>query len=68
MIFGYHALDGAYETPMRVVGANIYFEWLLYPLALIPVGIFLYGLYQHVRSWLVAKGSVNRTDYMVRRS
>lgn len=67
MIFGYHALDGAYETPMRVVGANIYFEWLLYPLALIPVGIFLYGLYQHVRSWLVAKGSVNRTDYMVRR-
>jgi len=62
MFFGYHGFEGAYEVPMRIVGANIPFEWLVYLLMPIPVGIFLYGAYQRIRIWMLARGSMYRWD------
>lgn len=62
MIFGYHALEGGYDVPMRVVGANIPYEWLIYILMFIPIGVFLYGFYKKVQVWLLAKGEIHRKD------
>lgn len=62
MIYGFTPLDGGYDIPMRVVGANIPYEWLIYLIMLIPVGIFLYGFYEKVRVWLLAKGEIHRND------
>ena len=39
MIFGFEPLEGGYDIPMRVVGANVPYEWLIYFIMLIPVGI-----------------------------
>ena len=36
----FHPIQGGYDIPMRVVGANIPYEWLIYILMLIPLGIF----------------------------
>jgi nitrate reductase gamma subunit len=47
---------------MRVVGANIHYEWLIYILMLIPFGLFFYGFYKHVKIWKTAQGKINRGD------
>ncbi len=62
MIFGFEPLEGGYEVPMRVVGANIPFEWLIYLIMLIPVCVFLYGFFKRVQVWLLAKGELHRND------
>ncbi|SHG89292.1 Fe-S oxidoreductase [Thermosyntropha lipolytica DSM 11003] len=62
MIFGYIPLEGGYEVPMRVVGANIPFEWLIYILMFIPLGVFIYGFYKRVQVWMLAKGEIHRND------
>lgn len=60
--FSFHPLEGGYEIPMRVVGANIYYEWLIYILMWIPISIFLYGVYKRVRLWMQAQGETHRQE------
>lgn len=62
MIFGSEPLRGFYEVPMREVGANIPYEWLIYIIMLIPVGVFLFGLWKKIEVWLLAKGEIHRND------
>jgi Fe-S oxidoreductase/nitrate reductase gamma subunit len=62
MIYGFTPLEGGYDVPMRVVGANVPYEWLIYVIMLIPVGIFLYGFIEKVKVWLLAKGELHRND------
>lgn len=62
MSFSFHPFEGGYEIPMRVVGANIHYEWLIYLIMWIPVSIFLYGVYKRVRIWLQARGEVHRKE------
>ncbi|MGI6453455.1 MAG: heterodisulfide reductase-related iron-sulfur binding cluster [Syntrophomonadaceae bacterium] len=62
MIFGFHPLEGGYDVPMRVVGANIPYEWLIYIIMFIPVGVFLFGLYKRISVWMLAKGEIHRND------
>ncbi len=59
----YHPIEGGYQIPMRVVGANIPYEWLIYIFMLIPIGIFLFGFYQRIRIWQLGKGNQHRTDH-----
>lgn len=61
MFFGFKPID-VWSEPMRVVGANIPYEWLIYLFMFIPIGIFLYGFYQRVRVYFVPKGELKRTD------
>ncbi|HWQ74423.1 MAG TPA: heterodisulfide reductase-related iron-sulfur binding cluster [Syntrophomonas sp.] len=67
MIFGFIPMEGGYRIPMRVVGANIYFEWLIYILMLIPLGFFFYGFYQRVKVWRLAQGIEHRNDQLGKR-
>ena len=60
MIFGFHPLEGGYDVPMRVVGANIPYEWLIYVIMLIPVSVFLFGFWKKLEVWLLAKGEIHR--------
>ncbi len=62
MIFGFHPLEGGYDVPMRHVGANIPYEWLIYVIMFIPIGIFLYGFWKKAEVWLLAKGELHRND------
>ncbi|MGI6513323.1 MAG: heterodisulfide reductase-related iron-sulfur binding cluster [Syntrophomonadales bacterium] len=62
MLFGFIPIDVWSEPPMREVGANIPYEWLIYVIAVIPVAVLLYGLYQKVRVYMAARGKVNRLD------
>ncbi len=62
MIFGFEPLEGGYEVPMRVVGANIPYEWLIYIIMLIPIGVFLFGFWKRLEVWLLAKGELHRND------
>ncbi len=62
MYFGFIRFDVWSDPPMRVVGANIPYEWLIYIFMFIPILIFLYGAFQRVRVYLLAKGELNRTD------
>ncbi len=62
MIFGFHPLEGGYEVPMRVVGANIPYEWLIYIFMFIPIGIFLFGFWKKIEVWMLAKGELHRND------
>lgn len=62
MLFGFIPIDVWSEPPMREVGANIPYEWLIYLIAVIPVAVLLYGLYQKVRVYMAANGKVNRLD------
>lgn len=62
MIFGYHPLEGGFEIPMRVVGANIPYEWLIYIIMLIPIGVFGYGVFQRTQVWRLGKGEQHRVD------
>ena len=52
----FHPIQGGYDIPMRVVGANIPYEWLIYILMLIPLGIFIYGAYRRIRIWRLGQG------------
>lgn len=67
MIFAFEPFQGGYPIPMRVVGANIPYEWLIYILMLIPLGFFFYGFYQRVRVWKLARGEEHRNDQPVNR-
>ena len=67
MIFAYEPLEGGYNVPMRVVGANIPYEWLIYILMLIPLGIFIYGFYNRVQVWKLGQGEQHRNDQAGRR-
>jgi Fe-S oxidoreductase/nitrate reductase gamma subunit len=62
MIFGFHPIEGGYDVPMRMVGANIPYEWLIYVLMFIPIGFFLYGFYKRFQVWTLAKGELHRND------
>jgi nitrate reductase gamma subunit len=62
MIFGYHPLEGGYDVPMRIVGANIPYEWLIYIFMFIPIGVLLYGIYKRYQVWTLAKGEIHRND------
>lgn len=64
MNFSYHPFEGGYSIPMRVVGANIHYEWLIYILMFIPLAIFFYGVYLRVRIWLTARGKLERSDHI----
>ncbi len=66
MIFG-NEFQGGYEIPMRVVGANIPYDWLIYIIMFIPIGIFLYGFYKRVQIWMLAKGEIHRNDRVGKR-
>lgn len=62
MIFGFEPLEGGYEVPMRVVGANVPYEWLIYIFMFIPIGIFCFGFYEKAKVWWLAKGEIHRVD------
>ena len=62
MIFGFHPIEGGYDVPMRMVGANIPYEWLIYIFMFIPIGIFLCGFYKRFQVWTLAKGELHRND------
>jgi Fe-S oxidoreductase/nitrate reductase gamma subunit len=47
---------------MRMVGANIPYEWLIYIFMFIPIGIFLFGFYKRFQVWTLAKGELHRND------
>ena len=61
-VFGFIPLQGSYDKPMRVVGANIPYEWIIYIIMLIPIGFFLYGSYQRIKIWKTGRGEQHRTD------
>ncbi|MGE5397794.1 MAG: heterodisulfide reductase-related iron-sulfur binding cluster [Chitinophagales bacterium] len=60
MFFGFERFE-VFEAPMRKVGANVPFEWLIYIFMLIPIAIFLFGAYLKIRVWVIGKG-INRVD------
>ncbi len=62
MIFGFHPIEGGYDVPMRMVGANIPYEWLIYIFMFIPIGILLFGFYKRFQVWTLAKGELHRND------
>lgn len=62
MIFGSEPLRGFYETPMREVGANVPYEWLIYLFMFIPIGIILFGMWKRIEVWMLAKGETKRFD------
>jgi Fe-S oxidoreductase/nitrate reductase gamma subunit len=67
MIYGFEPLEGGYDIPMRVVGANIPYEWLIYLIMFIPIGIFLFGAYKKIQMWMLAKGEIHRNDKIGKR-
>ncbi|MGR6835464.1 (Fe-S)-binding protein [Syntrophomonas erecta] len=67
MIFAFRPLEGGYPIPMRVVGANIPYEWIIYILMLIPIGFFIYGFWLRSRIWSQAQGELHRNDQVGRR-
>ena len=67
MLFGFIPLEGSYDQPMRVVGANIPYEWLIYIIMFIPIGLFLYGSYQRIKIWQTGRGDQHRTDNGLKR-
>ncbi|HWP98034.1 MAG TPA: (Fe-S)-binding protein [Syntrophomonadaceae bacterium] len=62
MIFAYHPLEGGYPVPMRHVGANIPYEWIIYILMLIPLYFLFYGCYRHIQVWKQGQGKINRGE------
>ena len=62
MIFGFTPLEGGYDIPMRVVGANVPYEWLIYLIMFIPIGVFLFGAFKKYQMWTIAKGEIHRND------
>ncbi len=68
MLFAFKPFAGGYDIPMRVVGANIPYEWLIYIIMLIPLSLFFYGAYQRIRVWQLAKGEIHRNDQVEKRA
>ncbi len=66
-MFDFRPLSGGFEIPMRVVGANIYYEWLIYILMLIPIGFFIYGVFKRIKVWQLAKGDALRNQQVGKR-
>lgn len=62
MIFGFEPLRGFYEVPMREVGANIPWEYLLYLFMFIPLTIIAVGMWQRISVWMLANGEIHRND------
>ncbi len=60
MIFGFHELEGAMEVPGRIVGGNIYYEWLICVLMFIPIGFLVYGIVRHLKITGLAKGKMGK--------
>lgn len=48
---GYIALQGSTGTPMRVVGANVPFESLIYLIGILACTVVVLGIVWHVRDW-----------------
>lgn len=67
MSFGFHPIEGGYEIPKRIVGANIPYEWLIYLIMFIPIAFFFYGFYQRVQVWRLGKGEQHRVDQLGKR-
>ncbi|MGE5422956.1 MAG: heterodisulfide reductase-related iron-sulfur binding cluster [Ignavibacteriales bacterium] len=63
MFFGFERFE-VFEEPMRLVGANVPGEKLIYLFMFIPIFIFLYGVWDRVKLWLIAKGKIDRMDNM----
>lgn len=63
MLFGFHELHGALDKPGRVLGANIYFEWVLYVIMLLSIGILTYGIVKHMKQVGLAKGKLGSKRY-----
>lgn len=47
------------EEAFREIGWNISYDWLIYPIFLIPLVIFLYGFYQHYKLLKIVKFELN---------
>lgn len=62
MFFGFEPIEIWNEPARRLVGANVPYEWLIYLIMFIPIGIFLYGLYERCKVYFLAKGTINRSD------
>ncbi|MDD4801462.1 MAG: heterodisulfide reductase-related iron-sulfur binding cluster [Syntrophomonas sp.] len=67
MLFAFHAFEGGYDIPKRVVGANIPYEWIIYIIMFIPLGVFAYGVYTRARYWGLGQGEQIRTDQLKKR-
>ena len=67
MVFGFTALEGGYDVPMRIVGANVPYEWLIYIIMFIPITIFLYGAWKRIQLWILAQGESKRFDNIPQR-
>jgi Fe-S oxidoreductase/nitrate reductase gamma subunit len=67
MVFAFESLKGGYDVPMRVVGANIPYEWVIYIFMLIPLGFFFYGFQKRMKVWKLAQGDVHRNNQERRR-
>ncbi|HCF50225.1 MAG TPA: FeS-binding protein, partial [Syntrophomonas sp.] len=67
MIFAYKPFTGGHDVPMRVVGANIPYEWLVYVFMFIPLGFLFYGAYRRFRVWRLAQSGLHRNDQVGRR-
>ncbi|PKM76800.1 MAG: FeS-binding protein [Firmicutes bacterium HGW-Firmicutes-15] len=67
MIFGSEPIRGLFEVPMREVGANIPYEWLIYIFMFIPITIFLFGMWKKIEVWMLAKGEIHRNDKIYER-
>lgn len=52
---------------MRVVGANIPYEWFIYLLMLIPLSFFFYGCCHRIKVWTRGRGDINRRDFTWKR-
>lgn len=62
MMFGFEPLKGFFDIPMREVGANIPYDWLIYLIMLIPATIIVYGMGKRIQVWTLAKGGLHRDD------
>ena len=60
MIFGFHDLGGAQPVPTRIIGGNIYYEWLIYIVLVTALIIFVYGLIRHIKVATLAKGRAGK--------
>ncbi len=67
MVFAYKPFTGGHDIPMREVGANIPYEWLVYVFMFIPLGFFFYGAYKRYKVWRLAQSELHRRDQAWRR-
>lgn len=67
MIFGYHEIGGFFDIPMRQVGANVPYEWLIYIIMLIPIALVVYGMGKKIQVWTLAQGDLHRDKNILKR-